>query len=392
MADDQASARDGNRRSPLHASHLELGATLVPFAGWLMPLRYGSELAEHHAVRRAAGLFDLSHMGELDCVGPGVAEALDFALVGELSALAVGQARYTMLCAPDGGVLDDLVVYRLAGQHFLVVANAANTALVRSSLAERFGRFDATVRDSSAETALIGLQGPIAATVLSALCNVDLSGLGNYRCVRATVLGHEVLLARTGYTGEDGFELFAPTTSATSLFEGLTERGAPSGVMPAGLAARDSLRLEAGMPLYGHELSVARSPYAAGLGRVVCPDKPGDFVGRAALAERRYEESERLVGLSCPRPPSPRAEMAVREPAEGAPGGPVGVVTSGAPSPTLGHPIAMAYVRAECATPGTSLAVAARGRTIPVEVVQLPFYRRVRPAKPHPAAGAGKEL
>ncbi|MDA8297053.1 MAG: glycine cleavage system aminomethyltransferase GcvT [Actinomycetota bacterium] len=392
MADDPASGRDGSRRSPLHAHHLGLGATMVPFAGWSMPLRYQSELVEHHAVRQAAGLFDLSHMGEVHCVGRQVAEALDFALVGAISALALGQARYTMLCAPDGGVLDDLVVYRLAEQHFLVVANAANTALVRASLAERFDRFDATVRDASIETALIALQGPVAATVLAPLAGADLSALGNYRCVPATVLDHEVLLARTGYTGEDGFELFVRAEQAPPLFEALALRGAAHGVVPAGLAARDSLRLEAGMPLYGHELSTARSPYAAGLGRVVRLDKPGDFVGRGALSERQHETGERLVGLSCPRPPSPRAEMAVQASAEGDSGEPVGIVTSGAPSPTLGHPIAMAYVRTECAAVGTSLAVAARGRAIPVEVVPLPFYRRERPATPPRAADAEKEL
>lgn len=392
MADDQASPQDGGRRSPLDASHRQFGATMVPFAGWSMPLRYQSELAEHHAVRRAAGLFDLSHMGEIDCFGPQVAEALDFALVGAISALAIGQARYTMLCAADGGVLDDLVVYRLGEHHFLVVANAANTALVRESLAERFDRFDATVRDASEETALIALQGPIAATILSPLCGIQPSSLGTYRCIPASVLGSEVLLARTGYTGEDGFELFIPAEHAMPLFEGLAERGAARGVVPAGLAARDSLRLEAGMPLYGHELSSARSPYAAGLGRVVRLDKPGDFVGRSALAERQHEIGERLVGLSCPRPPSPRAGMAVRKSPEGASGELVGVVTSGAPSPTLGRPIAMAYVHAECAEVGTRLAVVARGRAISVEVVPLPFYRRERPVTPSHAAGTKKEL
>jgi len=366
------------RHTPLTAVHERLGATLTDFAGWLMPLRYGSELAEHRAVRAAAGLFDLSHMGEITVTGPDAAAALDYALVGDLSALAPGRARYTMICAPDGGVLDDLIVYRLAGDEFLVVANAANTAAVHAALAERAAGRGALVADETAEYALIAVQGPRAAGILAPLTSAELASVRYYAGQPAEVAGCAVLLARTGYTGEDGFELFARPGDAERLWAALTEAGSGAGLVPAGLAARDTLRLEAGMPLYGNELGPDVTPFDAGLGRVVKFGKPGDFVGRSALAERAQAAPRRaLAGLTVQSRRVPRHGHQVLWD-----GRPCGTVTSGAPSPTLGLPIAMAYLDPAVARQADGgdgqgrLAVDIRGSAEPAILVPLPFYRR----------------
>jgi aminomethyltransferase len=369
------------RRTPLTGVHERLGATLTDFAGWLMPLRYGSETAEHNAVRTAAGLFDLSHMGEIMVTGPGAAAALDYALVGQPSALAPGRARYTMICAPDGGILDDLIVYRLGGDEFLVVANAINTLVVFPALAERARGRDAEVADRTADYALIALQGPHAERILAPLTDADLTAVKYYASYPAAVAGYQVLLARTGYTGEDGFELFTRAQDAEPVWEALTAAGAADGLVPAGLAARDTLRLEAGMPLYGNELSSELTPFDAGLGRVVKLDKPGDFVGRAALAERTQTGPRReLVGLvgRSRRVPRHGYDVLWDEAA-------CGKVTSGAPSPTLGAPIAMAYVEPLVASQAREaeqdgrrgrLAIDVRGSAEPADLVPLPFYRR----------------
>jgi aminomethyltransferase len=375
MTDPQAGAL---RRTPLTAVHERLGAALTGFAGWLMPMRYGSETAEHNAVRTAAGLFDLSHMGEITVTGPEAAAALDRALVGQLSALRSGRARYTMICAEDGGVIDDLIVYRLSGEEYLVVANAANAAVVHDELRERAGRRDVAVADRTDNFALIAIQGPAAAAILAQLTDLGLGELKYYACAPAKVAGSEVLIARTGYTGEDGFELFAGPGDAERLWDALSEAGHGRGLMPAGLAARDTLRLEAGMPLYGNELGRDVTPFDAGLGWVVKLDKPADFVGRAALARRASAAPRReLVGLAGKSRRVPRHGYRVLWEAA-----PCGTVTSGAPSPTLGHPIAMAYLdpwaaeraRQDEATGG--LAVDVRGSAEPAALVPLPFYRR----------------
>jgi len=364
------------RRTPLTHVHEQLGAALTDFAGWLMPLRYGSETAEHNAVRTAAGIFDLSHMGELFVTGPDAAAALDFAVTGEPSALKTGRARYTMICAADGGVLDDLIVYRLADGEYLVVANASNTAVVSAALTERAAGFDATVTDRTAEYALIAVQGPRAAGLLAPLTDIDLGDVKYYASYPASVAGTPVLLARTGYTGEDGFELFAPAADAESLWDAISRAGAGDGLIPAGLAARDTLRLEAGMPLYGNELGPEMTPYDAGLGRVVRLEKASDFVGKAALAERAAADPQRqLVGLTSQSRRVPRHGYPVLW--NGAVGG---EVTSGAPSPTLGMPIAMAYVHPDVAAAAASAAgrleIDVRGRPEPATLVDLPFYRR----------------
>jgi aminomethyltransferase len=367
------------RATPLRAVHESLGATMTAFAGWLMPLRYAGEISEHQAVRNAAGLFDLSHMGEIAVTGSGAAAALDYALVGRLSALAPGRARYTMICAPDGGVLDDLIVYRLGEAEYLVVANAANTAVVAAALRDRTAGHDAQVDDQTAGYALIAIQGPHAARILAPLTDIGLDGVKYYAGHRGTVAGQPVLLARTGYTGEDGFELFTAPEGAEALWRALASAGAGAGLVPAGLAARDTLRLEAGMPLYGNELTDQVTPFDAGLGRVVVFDKPGDFVGRAALAERAQAAPRQvLAGLIAGSRRVPRHGYPVTWD-----GVSCGTVTSGAPSPTLAVPIAMAYLDPEIAGRARDdaegrLAVDVRGRPEPARITDLPFYRRPR--------------
>jgi aminomethyltransferase len=385
MTRDEAQSADGQPRpTPLHAVHERLGATMTDFAGWLMPLRYGSETAEHRAVRGAAGIFDLSHMGEIAVSGPGAAAALDYALVGHLSALQPGRARYTMICAPDGGVLDDLIVYRLADTQFLVVANAANTPVVAAALRERVTGYQADVDDLTDDYALIAIQGPHASRILQPLADIGLDEVRYYAGQRAVVAGRKVLLARTGYTGEDGFELFTSPGDAEPVWMALAEAGEADGLVPAGLAARDTLRLEAGMPLYGNELTTQVTPFDVGLGRVVVFAKRGDFVGRAALAERAQAAPARtLVGLTVGSRRIPRHGYPVLWD-----GQPRGTITSGSPSPTLGVPIAMAYLdpgtaelAAELAAEETAaarLAVDIRGSAEPARITALPFYRRPR--------------
>src|SRR5580692_10912732 len=353
-----------SRQTPLYAVHVRLGAVMTPFAGWQMPLRYGSETAEHQAVRHAAGLFDLSHMGEIVVRGPAAGAALDYALTGFISGLRPGRARYTMICAADGGVLDDLVVYRQGEQEYLVIANASNTPVVLSSLQARAAGFDAVVTDATDDYALIAVQGPSAAEILGGLTDLDLGAMKYYAGAFGSVAGCPCWVARTGYTGEDGFEVYCRPGDAEHVWTALLEAGAPAGLIPAGLAARDTLRLEAGMALYGNELGPDRTPFEANLGRLVKFEKPGDFVGRSALASRAAERpSEMLIGLTV------KSRRVARH------GYPVlldggvacGVVTSGAPSPTLGVPIAMAYVSTAGAS-GAELYVDIRGEAVPATV------------------------
>ncbi|MER5538159.1 glycine cleavage system aminomethyltransferase GcvT [Streptomyces mirabilis] len=364
------------RLTALDALHRSLGATMTDFAGWDMPLRYGSERDEHLAVRTRAGLFDLSHMGEITVTGPQAAALLNHALVGNIASVGVGRARYTMICREDGGILDDLIVYRLAENEYMVVANASNAQVVLDALTERAAGFDALVRDDRDAYALIAVQGPESPGILKSLTDADLDGLKYYAGLPGTVAGVPALIARTGYTGEDGFELFVAPSDAEKLWQALTDAGAPVGLVPCGLSCRDTLRLEAGMPLYGHELTTSLTPFDAGLGRVVKFEKEGDFVGRAALQEAATRAEENpprvLVGLVAEGRRVPRAGYPVV-----ADGKVIGEVTSGAPSPTLGKPIAMAYVDAAHATPGTAgVGVDIRGSHEPYEVVALPFYKR----------------
>ena len=384
-----SSAGEGPKQTPLHAVHERLGATMTSFAGWQMPLRYASETAEHQAVRHAAGLFDLSHMGEIGVSGPGAGAALDYALTGQLSALRPGRARYTMICADDGGVLDDLVVYRQEEDEFLVIANASNTGVVFGAVRSRAAGHDARVTDATGDYALIAVQGPAAAGILAPLAGgLDLAAVRYYAGTFGEVAGRKAWVARTGYTGEDGFEVFCRPEDAVPVWDALASGGATAGLVPAGLAARDTLRLEAGMPLYGNELGPEVTPFEAGLGRVVKFDKPGEFVGREALAARASSGPiRRLVGLTLQSRRIARHGYPVLADGEHLAGGSggvvppgqhVGTVTSGAPSPTLGVPIAMAYLE-----PGVGedagdqeLAVGIRTEAVPARLTDLPFYRR----------------
>jgi aminomethyltransferase len=358
--------------TPLVERHRALAAKLIDFAGWLMPVQYRGIIEEHRAVRERAGLFDLSHMGELFVEGPEAGAALAAALVSDPPALKIGRAHYSMICAQDGGILDDLIVYRVAEERFLVVANAGNAQLVSDTLTERLSGFRAVLDDRSLATALVAVQGPAAAGIVGPVTDVDLEALRYYAIAEGRVAGIPALLARTGYTGEDGFEVFVEWSRADELWATLTAAGRDAGLVPAGLGARDTLRLEAGMPLYGNELDTTTNPYEAGLGRVVKLDKAGEFVGRAALERvARDGPARRLVGLIV------RGRGIARH------GYPVwsaerrsGVVTSGTQSPTLGVPIAMAYVAPGDAEPGTIVDVEIREQRVPAEVVALPFYKR----------------
>ncbi|WP_022886727.1 glycine cleavage system aminomethyltransferase GcvT [Glaciibacter superstes] len=367
------------RYSPLHQTHVDAGASFTDFAGWQMPVRYSSDLAEHHAVRTAAGLFDLSHMAEIVVSGPDAGAFLDYALAGKISTIDLWQAKYSLLLNEAGGIIDDLVVYRLRESEFLVVANAGNRFAAADALTNRAARFDVTVDDQSDDYALIAVQGPAARAIAQATSGITdlgspLDELKYYRATDAVFNGVPLLIARTGYTGEDGFELYLGTDAATALWNALTTAGAAHDLVPAGLASRDTLRLEAGMPLYGHELNATLFPAQAGLGRVVNLAKETDFIGRAASEEGPRADARVLVGLSGEGKRAGRAGYQVFHSAD-APE-PEGEITSGALSPTLGHPIAMAYVAPALAQPGTGLFVDIRGTRVPVTVVPLPFYKR----------------
>ncbi|HET7783446.1 MAG TPA: glycine cleavage system aminomethyltransferase GcvT [Arthrobacter sp.] len=383
------------KHTALYDEHKKLGASFTDFGGWQMPLKYSSELAEHHAVRNSAGLFDLSHMGEVWVTGRDAAAFLDYALVGKISAMPVGKAKYSLICNEDGGIIDDLITYRrpaTAGSaegstdRFLVVPNAGNAAVVAAELSKRAAGFDVEVNDASAVTSLIAVQGPAAQELLLRLVpaarHSQVTELKYYAAVEVPFLvggaGLDLLLARTGYTGEDGFEIFVSNDDATGLWQALIAIAEDGELTPAGLASRDSLRLEAGMPLYGNELSLQGDPFAAGLGPVVALSKEGDFVGKAALAAKKdagagSTTGRRLVGLKGLGRRAGRAHYPVLKD-----GKVVGEVSSGQPSPTLGYPIAMAYVDVEFTAVGTTLDIDLRGKAEPFEVVDLPFYKRAR--------------
>ena len=362
-------------RTPLHDLHRDLGARLVPFAGYEMPVQYTSIIDEHRTVRAGVGLFDLSHMGELEVSGEEAVAFLRYALVSDPGTLVVGQAQYSMVCEDDGGIIDDLICYRLEDDRFLVVCNASNRAAVVAQLETLLARgdFGASLEDRSERTALIAPQGPNAAEMLGALTDLDLGDIANYHAARGEVAGIDCLVARTGYTGEDGFELFCDARRARAVWEAVTTAGVEHGLRPCGLGARDTLRMEAGMPLYGNELTRETNPFEVNLGRVVKLEK-GEFVGRAALQAVQQAGPERkLIGLEMRDNAIPRAGYAVQ-----ADGRMVGQVTSGGLSPTLGTKIAMALIPAELAGVGNAFEVVVRDRPYRAEQVKLPFYRRAR--------------
>lgn len=388
------------RDTPLRATHETLGASFTDFGGWMMPVRYTSDLAEHHAVRTAAGIFDISHMAEFWVHDGRAADYLDYVLAGRVGAMKVGKAKYSLVLADDGGIIDDVIVYRTGEQYFLVIANAGGRDAVGAALQQGLAAWTRIhpfidgppaqdwasvpsadvprVEDVSDQFALIAVQGPVSRDIVAQTAGIVVTGtpledLAYYAWSDGTFNGSPLLIARTGYTGEDGYELLVPAADAAVLWAALTVAGTPLGLVPAGLAARDTLRLEAGMPLYGHELSREIVPAQAGLRRVVAADK-SDFVGKAALELREMDAATTapvLVGLTSAGKRAGRAGYSVYLGETR-----VGEITSGALSPTLGHPIAMAFVAPSAASVGTELTVDVRGTRISATVTAPPFYRR----------------
>lgn len=355
------------QRTPLYERHVALGARMVPFAGWEMPVQYAGVIEEVRAVRQAAGLFDVSHMGELHVCGPGALAWLNSLLTNDASRLAVGRAQYTLLCRADGGILDDLLLYRLDTDDYLVVANASNTRKVGDWFVQH--RLPGVeIEDSSALTALLALQGPAAREVLQTLTDLPLGDLKRFGCAPAMVAGIDCLVSRSGYTGEDGFELFTQG-DAGALWDALLRAGEGL-VKPAGLGCRDVCRIEAGNVLYGHEIGEGMNPVAAGLMWAVKLGK-GPFLGSDAVARIEAEGAPlTLVGLESRSRAIPRQDYVLR-----CAGEPVGFVTSGTFSPTLSRPIGIGFLPPECAAPGTEIEFVVRDRPEPAVVVPLPFYR-----------------
>jgi aminomethyltransferase len=359
-------------RTPCYDWHASHGGRMVDFAGWDMPVQYTSLTDEHHAVRRAAGVFDIAHMGRLRFTGPDARRVLDHLLTAAVDDLQVGQVRYSLVTNERGGILDDVLVYRLDG-FWLLVVNASNRQKILSWIDEQTGGFDFQLTDDTFTQFMLAVQGPRALEILNPLVKNDISQIAYYWAVRDNVMGVDGLVSRTGYTGEDGFELFCAAGDAPALWEAIAEAGESHGAVPCGLGARDTLRLEAGMPLYGNELDRQTNPYEVNLGRVVKLDK-GDFVGRAALqAVQETGPDRKLVGLQMIDNAIPRAGYEVR-----ADGRAVGRVTSGTLSPTLGTRIAMAMVPPDLAGIGNPFEVVVRERPYRAEQVKLPFYRRPR--------------
>lgn len=364
-----------SRRTALYDEHLAAGGRMVEFAGYELPVQYAGLGDEHRAVRERAGLFDVSHMGEISVAGPGALDFVQLVSCNDHSKVTVGRAQYTGLMYPEGTFVDDVLVHKMADDEYLLVVNAANRAKDAAYLGELArGRSDVEVVDRSEDYAQLALQGPLAQEVLQPLVSVDLAALKYYRFTHGEAAGEPALIARTGYTGEDGFEVYLRPAAAPALWRAVLAAGAPAGVVPAGLGARDTLRFEAGMCLYGNDIDATTTPLEAGLGWIVKLDK-GDFIGRDVL-ERQAEEGleRRLVGL----------EMVDRGIARH--GYPVllaetddeaaGVVTSGTQSPTLGKALAMAYLPSDAAVVGREVFVLIRNRSIRARVADLPFYSR----------------
>lgn len=360
-------------RTPLYANHAALGAKLVPFAGWEMPVQYQGILAEHRACRGAAGLFDVSHMGEFTLTGAGSLEFLQRALTNDFGSLAIGRCRYSLMCNEAGGIVDDLIVYRTGESEYLLVVNAGNIAQDFAWL-DGLGHPAVTLVDRSRDYGLLALQGPAAAAILAPLLSgadaATVAALKYYAFADVTLCGQPVTVSRTGYTGSPGYEILIAADQTALVWDTLLAAGAPAGLVPVGLGARDTLRLEAGFCLHGHDISPTRNPLEAGLERFVKLDKP-EFVGRAALAAVAASgPAQRLVGVTL------QDRAVAREGAAVSSGGQaVGVVTSGTFAPSLEQPIALAYVRSDLAAVGTELTVEVRGKALACRVTALPFYR-----------------
>jgi len=362
------------KRTPLYDAHVALGARMVEFAGWQMPLWYEGITQEHQAVRTRVGLFDVSHMGELVVYGPDALDNLRRLLTNDAASLVDNQAQYSLLLNERGGTVDDLLVYRMSADVYLLVVNAANIDKDRAWLEEHLAG-DATLDDRSDDTALVAIQGPLAPTVLSETTRIPVWGMKYYRFARGDVAGVQALVSRTGYTGEDGFEVMVASDEAAVVWSALLEAGAAHGIVPAGLGARDTLRIEASMPLYGHELDDETSAVEAGLGFFLKLDKP-EILGRERLErEKQQGPARKLVGFEMTERGIPRQGYALL-----ADDRPIGSVTSGLQSPTLGIAIGMGFVAPEFAAADTALVVDVRGRGVGAKVVRRPFYKRPRSA------------
>jgi len=362
---------DDLKRTPLYEEHQRAGGKIVPFAGWEMPVQYRTGIvAEHHKVRQAAGLFDVCHMGELEIHGPQALALVQHVTTNDASTLAIGQAQYSVICQEDGGAVDDCIVYRFPG-HYLIVVNASNAEKDRRWIEQYVPQFDARLVDRSDDTGLIALQGPLSEQILARLTSTELSAIRYYHFAEGEVAGVPAVISRTGYTGEDGFEIALPAAETANVWRRLLEAGAPEGVAPIGLGARDSLRLEMGYALYGNDIDGRRTPLEAGLGWVTKLDK-GDFVGSARLREQKQAGvAQKLAGFVLKAQGFPRHGYPIRY--QGEPGG---EVTSGIVSPSLGYGVGMAYVPAEAARPGTAIEIMIRDRPIPAEVTRPPFYKQ----------------
>jgi aminomethyltransferase len=356
------------RRTPLYEAHRRAGGKLVEFAGWELPVQYAGLLAEHKAVREAAGLFDVSHMGEIWIEGAEAIPAANELVTNDVSKIGDGQAIYAGLLNDEGGFVDDVIVYRFAADRLLFCVNASNADKDFAWMKSR-ARPSVTVRNASADWAQLALQGPKAVSILGKLTSAELPRFFHFAEIE--VAGMPVIAARTGYTGEDGFELFCRPRDAEALWEQLLETGRPEGLVPAGIGARDSLRTEAKLALYGNEISAEITPLEAGLGWIVKWDK-GDFIGKAALEKQKAEGPKRkLVGFTLTERGIPRHGYPVVSGGEK-----VGEVTSGTQSPTLGMPIGLAYVPPALATEGTEFAIEIRGKPVGAKVIKTPFYKR----------------
>jgi aminomethyltransferase len=356
-------------RTPLYDAHRRLEGKMVPFAGYEMPVQYPTGItAEHHAVREAAGLFDVSHMGEFRVSGDDALELIQRIAVNDASSLQVGQAQYSAMCDERGGVIDDLLVYRHA-DHYMLVVNASRRQEDWAWIHQAAEGMRVELADQSDEIGLIALQGPRAEEILAPLTDVDLDQLGYYRFMSGRAAGATATVSRTGYTGEDGFELYVPASTAETVWEALLEAGGDRGLIPAGLGARDSLRLEMGYALYGNDLDLEHTPIEAGLGWIVKLDKP-QFTAKKLLQQQKNEgASVRLVGFTLRDRGFPRPGYEIV-----AEGEPVGTVTSGTMSPSLGYGIGMGYVPNRWSKTGTELAVRIRGKDVAILIQRPPFY------------------
>jgi aminomethyltransferase len=362
-----------NRRTPLYQEHVAAGARMVPFAGWEMPIQYQGLKAEHHTVRTAVGLFDVSHMGEVMVYGPSALDALQSMTTNDVSQLSDGGAQYTVIANERGGVVDDVVVCRFSAEHFMVCVNAANRKKDFDWLVAHNTFGDAArIEDASDLWGQVAIQGRFAVSTLAKLTEIDVASLTYYHLTTGTVAGiSDCIVARTGYTGEDGFEVFAPADQTVALWRALMAAGEEFGISPIGLGARDTLRLEARYCLYGHELNDDTSPLAAGLGWVTKLNKDADFVGKQALLAGKGKATHRLVGIVIEGKRIAREEMSVLSE-----GQEIGFVTSGTRSPTLNQGICLAYVGRDYTRPGTKVVIDVRGRAATGMVVKGSFYQR----------------